>query len=685
MSLPRVEVCDPSLEGDEIRSGLRQHEFHIVRRDVEDFFRSSVAVAIVLAGDAEGALAALAHMRGEEPLTRIPVVLVGHPEGDSFGEQQALLLGAHAYFKRPVDIAALAACIKAMLDGSHAIAIAPTSSRPVTTFVGTITGRELTLQLAGSEPPPPYAGAAVAQAGALEDSGLAPAPRGPIADLSPRLRALFEEADRRVFPSSAPLDITFPASDESPDDLVPAELLDHVVNALDMPEEDALESLTFVGSSPVMSSEVTSGKSSATKRRSQFPTDAESRAPDFGSLPPRVETDGAAVARERRVRRAVPDLRGVLPQRRTSESVSEVDSSLFRDAQTSSLPSEGSFTDAGLVPIVLRLIDERANGVLAIAAAGEFEVRLLFEAGSIRAMSAGVAMHVIETLRNERGWDEAVADEGEALAALKRRVQAKLFSSFDLEKRIARSRFLIFCDALFAQGGSFTWGSVSARDADLAAQTRKPFAIAPLALVLEASRRKLTNARAISLLGHGTVRIQHDNPRARSVLALLPAEIDTWLSENTPRPLDLLLAESPQEEGVAGILYLLSLVDALSVEREVSVELSSEDARARVNEILLRAKELADDGDYFALLGISRDVTAREVAGAYEERARTFRALPLADLGLLRHESARDLMLDALRDAYDVLANDSVRIDYANALFGVKDTSAELIALRPNE
>lgn len=669
MSLPRIEVCDPSSEGNDLRSGLRERELFVVRRDVEDFYRPSEAVAIVLAGDAEGSLAALAHMRGQAPVTKIPVILVGHPDAETFGEAQALLLGAHAFFKRPVDLDALASRIKGLIDISRDIAIQTGQSKPITTFVGTVTGRERTMQLAsGVEPLPAYVGAPMLEAPA--DVGVSPAhiARGPVADLSPRLRSLLEAADKRVFPDGPRLEITFPASDESPDDLVPADLLDHVVNSLDMPEEDALESLTFVGSSPVMISEGTLKSVNTRNRASQSPTDAESNALEYGSSPSRSSD---SVGADRRMRHAVPELRAVLPLRKTGAEVqSEVDSSLFRDKQTSSLPSEGSFGDVGLMPLILRLSDERASGVLRVNANDAGELRLLFENGALRALGTHAAVRVVEAMRVAKMWDEAVGTEEECMASLKRRVASNLLSSFELEKSLTRARFEAWCEIVTSTGGEYSWGTLTPRDADLAAQPRRPFSSDVLTLLVDAARRKLSTARVLELLGEAIVRIAGDRARQKSVFQTLPIEVEAWLYDNTPRSLSVLLAEAPAEEGIAGIVYALSVAGILELEAEPTLDIRNDDAKQRVNEMLERAKELAEDGDYFALLALSRNATTREVREAFEERSRVFRALPLADLGLYRHEATRESLLYILQDAYEVLSNESVRADYASSLFG---------------
>lgn len=690
MSLPRIEVCDPTEEGNEIRSALREQALHVVRRDVEDFYRPSEAVAIVLAAEAEGALAVLKHLRANAAMTRIPVVLLGQPTDEPFDEDAARALGAHAQFSRPVNVKALWERIRVLLDVSREVPKSDAAGPPVTTFVGTLSGRERTMALQGTDAGPAYVGGAgMSTEQRLRSFPLKPV--GPVADISPRLQALFEEADVRVFPEGPRLGITFAESDDSPDDLVPADLLDQVVNVLDMPEDDGLELMTFVGPMPAMTTEPRStdgqAQSRATKNRlSQLQTDQDAQQPEFVSDARGSRQDIEVPPKERSVRRAVPDLRDVIPmKRRNSESPSEVSpSSAWRDIRTASIPTNGTYSRFGLASVFLRVVEERATGVLVLSAEGVPEIRLSFEQGVVRAMRTNVGQRVAESLRQDRMWTTPVLEEQATLALLGKRVATKQLTTFDLERRLARARVRAIGDAIVAPSGAYSWGPLGTRDADLVQDARRPFATAILVVVADVLRDRVSNRDAAAHLTSGTVRLLRDKARASSVFQFLPPELESWLLSEGPRSLDVLLEDAPSEEGVAGALVFLAETGFLEIDEEASVELSHEEAKTRVAALLKQGEALADDGDYFALLGLSRDATTREVHDAYEQRVRMWNALPLSDLGLLHVDGVRRFVLDAVRDAFVVLSDESVRHDYANSLFGVIETDAAPIALRPN-
>ncbi|MCZ7682399.1 MAG: hypothetical protein M5U28_27860 [Sandaracinaceae bacterium] len=80
------------------------------------------------------------------------------------------------------------------------------------------------------------------------------------------------------------------------------------------------------------------------------------------------------------------------------------------------------------------------------------------------------------------------------------------------------------------------------------------------------------------------------------------------------------------------------------------------------------AAELADDGDYFAILGVPRDAPDAAVERAYEARRSELGALPLALLGLAALEERRAQAIDALEEAFRAIATPSRRRAYAAAL-----------------
>lgn len=98
--------------------------------------------------------------------------------------------------------------------------------------------------------------------------------------------------------------------------------------------------------------------------------------------------------------------------------------------------------------------------------------------------------------------------------------------------------------------------------------------------------------------------------------------------------------------------------------------------RAIDRERVMAKRAQAQDGDYFAILGLSRDASAREVARAFERLKREFAPDRFA-------EALRDELSDALAEigevldeAHRVLADDEVRAAYRAHL---PDSKAELV------
>jgi DnaJ-class molecular chaperone len=80
------------------------------------------------------------------------------------------------------------------------------------------------------------------------------------------------------------------------------------------------------------------------------------------------------------------------------------------------------------------------------------------------------------------------------------------------------------------------------------------------------------------------------------------------------------------------------------------------------------AQELADEGDYFTILGLGPQALAREVRDAYLQRHRELSAVSLETHGLDALEDARQQALEAVEEAYAVLGDERLRHAYAAAL-----------------
>ena len=121
-------------------------------------------------------------------------------------------------------------------------------------------------------------------------------------------------------------------------------------------------------------------------------------------------------------------------------------------------------------------------------------------------------------------------------------------------------------------------------------------------------------------------------------------------------------------------LALLGVLDVMPAiepsrksDRDVTAEvvaLDDEAIRARV-----RARmELVDEGDYFSLLGVSRDATSYEVRRAFIELRRAFE--PTKILSPRLHDLTDDVkkIVVVLEEAYEILRDNARRERYRRAI-----------------
>ena len=119
-----------------------------------------------------------------------------------------------------------------------------------------------------------------------------------------------------------------------------------------------------------------------------------------------------------------------------------------------------------------------------------------------------------------------------------------------------------------------------------------------------------------------------------------------------------------------GVLEVLAAVgDAASVEDRDGAGVAALDAEA-IRERVRARMQLVDDGDYFAVLGVTRQATGYEVRRAFLELRRAFdpsRVLTpeIADLA----DDVRKITL-VLEEAYDILKDAARRERYRRAIEG---------------
>jgi len=242
VTVPRIELADPGPEGQRIAEALRGRGFYVVERSVESFAHGTDAALLLLAGDVEGALEALRRVRSTATTATTPVILLGEPPLPRPSQQAIVELGADAYYPRPVPVERLVRKVETYLSPPETRLRSPRAhengrSRPLDDGDEELAPArvEATLQLGapshagwggdgGAEPDDGTEAGGSADAGTPTRGRDTARPPAPSAGLSPRLRKLFLDADRRVFPSSPPLDLSFPTKNKPAMELVPDEL-----------------------------------------------------------------------------------------------------------------------------------------------------------------------------------------------------------------------------------------------------------------------------------------------------------------------------------------------------------------------------------------------------------------------------------------------------------------------------
>ena len=536
-------------------------------------------------------------------------------------------------------------------------------------------------------------------------------PPPPTSDISPLLHAVLIAADHRVFPRAVPLDLSFAAGDEPPERLVPDELLEDVGAPFEMPDEDPLESFTHVGPvvpysgtpmpmrtpSASLSPSRTPGPFTPRSGRFERPSSPTSDVGDLlapgsgagvssssgglrGAGADDLELDGdrdapiVTTTSARAVRGASQvHRRSSLPPMiaQARGSVVPVSDATLGELSRDGHSRSGSVGDAGLVAVFASIALRRIDALLTIVLSqpGTAEARLVVRDGEIRALTGDVARRAVAQLRRERRTAEEQTSEGAAEVFLARLVDSGTLAPFELDRRLGRAREELLFDLLSAPSARFELAPLTPAELDGLSDTARPFARSMFALVVEGARRRLDLARVARLLGPDRVRLVPTAELAAHLsLAGIPPELAALLMATAGSTLDALSDATPAEEGMAGAAYALVCAGSLRVEatglvREVSVA-----AVERAKRELAARASIAEDADYFVVLGLARDAQPRELFVAHEAQSRAVRALPLSELGLSRLEPVREAILAALDDALDVLADESLRARYASAL-----------------
>jgi hypothetical protein len=194
-------------------------------------------------------------------------------------------------------------------------------------------------------------------------------------------------------------------------------------------------------------------------------------------------------------------------------------------------------------------------------------------------------------------------------------------------------------------------------------------------VLVEVVRRVVAPEDAIGRLGGGASRIG-DGPNGALLTecALGSAEVQI-LERGRGQTIDESL-ETSRETDMASVLYALSLLGVIEIVRSIEGPRTDDASRADVDALdegairdRVRARmALVDEGDYFAVLGVSKSATSYEIRRAFLELRRAFDparllTVPVADLA----PDVRKIII-VLEEAYDILRDAARRERYRRAI-----------------
>ena len=455
--------------------------------------------------------------------------------------------------------------------------------------------------------------------------------------LSPRIAKLLTDADRRLFPDEAALELSFPAGDESPDALVPDDLLADSSTALEPREADPLEAFTFVGTPDLL--DTASGSVSGVRD-------------EDGSfeLTPHTVVERAS---------SPPD---AAPSDRPGARGSEPPST----AGAVNITRAGTVPAGGALRMVFELVQRRRPCRVRLEVAGGPEVELHFEGDALLGVRGPRAQRALaELVRAGRLVDPlpAAADrdrEAVAAEALDDAVNDGRIATFERDRCLRLAAHSLVGDGLVAAEARYTVDS-----AESGSREMSPISGSLTAVAVEEARRRLDGA---TVLGWLSVSPRHSLALERSFASRardlgLEPEVAALFLRSAGRPLAELL-EAPPLAGVAGALFAVASADLVRLEAPAKAEGDSEPSGEALAEAIERAHAVATEGSYQTILGVSTEASVRELETARRECLAAMQG-DLERVGLERLVPARALAIDAIEEAYEVLSHPRWRTLYS--------------------
>jgi hypothetical protein len=350
-----------------------------------------------------------------------------------------------------------------------------------------------------------------------------------------------------------------------------------------------------------------------------------------------------------------------------------------RDAPKLEIPASLGAGDA--VRAFARVVRARYTGALAFEDSTGIR-RVLFRDGDFVTAASGADGESLVAFLTQRGDlpPEVAARVGRKLPQFGRHAGAALIAQGHLRQDDlwpvlrAHAEWLVGRIVLLDSGAVSMEGDVPVR---LQAEPAVFGGATGAEVLVEIVRRAVSPEQALQRLGGpNTVLQKGDNPALLGECAIADAEAAIVRSINE-EPLAETLRRAGNKD-FAAVLYILvelSVLGRASGERRLQREpqekrgsrpdhLDHAALRARI----LSRKALSEEGDYFALLGVSRSATSYDIRRAYGSLKDEYDPARILTSETLDLRDDVELILEVLAEAFEILEDDLRRERYRRAL-----------------
>ena len=334
------------------------------------------------------------------------------------------------------------------------------------------------------------------------------------------------------------------------------------------------------------------------------------------------------------------------------------------------------------VRVIAGAVRARFTGALA------FEVdigvrRIVFRDGDFVTAASGVDGESLVAFLVARGdLPGEVARQTHRLPLFGRHAGAALIAQGHLAQDQLWSVLRAHAEWIVGQCALIDWGTASA-EAQLVGRLQEEPAVfggsTGAEILIEIVRRHLDAGEAIARLG-GDAFVRQGPAHGLLGECALPAE-EAEVVQRAAGATVSDLVQRAADATFAPVLYALAELGVLSIDsasdersargRDAVAEplpLGDEIDDAALRERILARKALVDEGDYFALLGVSRQATGYEVRRAYTELRREFEPSRLLTARTADLREAVDEIVEVLEEAYEILRDQARRDRYRRAI-----------------